>query len=274
MTACVVDGRLSTLEAERVDLGNRSFRYGDGLFETFVGAGGRVMLWAEHMARLSGGMALLGLDAAPALEGELLAGLSRLHAALGLGGGPFGGRLMVWRRGGGRYAPPGGSFSWLLESWSKAEAFGLSVEAVRVGLFPEAVLVGNGLSRYKRNSALPYVWASGWCGSEGLDDCLLQDALGRVGEALSSNVFWRSEGRWHVPGLEAGGVAGSVRAHVLGRGLAREATLPCADLESVEAMVLANANGVRVVGRLLGRSLDEAAGRSWVEGWLAGALLS
>ena len=94
---------------------NRSFRYGDGLFETIRVFRGEAVFIERNFDRLRKGIVLLGYHCEwESWKQEVLAGIEQIldHQE---SAGPGRIRLHVWREGKGAYAPQIDSLSYLIE---------------------------------------------------------------------------------------------------------------------------------------------------------------
>ncbi|WP_162852657.1 aminotransferase class IV [Dinghuibacter silviterrae] len=218
--------------------GSRGLRYGDGLFETIKVAGGRVLLWHYHVERLWHGLTTLGFDlrCTPSmLEADVLDLCARNgHSALARV------RLNVFRGEG------------LSDCHCIIETFPLVLEdrALEIGVYPDGRKAFDVFANLKSNNYLVYVRAADWARAQGLDECLVLNAYGRVADAATSNVFWVRSGEIFTPPLSEAGVAGVTRRYLVERFPIREQPVSPADLMTAEEVFLTNAiRGVRWVTR-------------------------
>lgn len=241
---------------EGVPIDDRGLAYGDGLFETVLVRDGEPLLWPEHMARLERGCHALGiplpvkaeLDGLPALAG---AGLKVLKLVLTRGSGGRGYRSpspaeprLVWQVAG--FAPQA-------RHWET----GVRVRQCRLRLGIQPLLAG-----LKHLNRLENVLARSEWDDPGIAEGLLCDSQGRLVEATCMNLVWQRGGRLETPGLEACGVAGTLRAALMARLPIAEVAAGPEALIDAEAVWLCNSvQGVWPVVRL-----DDADGtlrRGW-----------
>ena len=209
-----LNGTFLPADEARVSIFDRSFLYGDGLFETVRVYGNRPFLWAEHLARLHAGAALLRLrlpygDAElSAAATELLArnampdSLLRLHVSRGVG-----------RRG---YSPRGADSPTVILSQhpvtpndpAKPVTWKLATSSLRLPAHDP-------LTAVKSASKLLHVLARAEAEDLGADEALLLNSAGDVAEATSGNVFWLADARLFTPPVTDGALAGVTRAWVL-----------------------------------------------------------
>jgi aminodeoxychorismate lyase len=235
-----INGRFLPENDAKVSILDRSFLYGDGLFETIRIYQGKTFRWAQHLARLQSGADFLrialpftpaGLAAYAAelvRQAEVSSGLLRL--TLSRGTGPQG------------YSP-------------RCAQDPLVVMALRAVDEPEALVpqrwrlmtstsrarAQDPLCRFKTCNKLHQVLARAEAEACGADEALLLNDRGHVAESSSANVFWIQGETVHTPSLGCGALPGVTRAAVME--LCMELGIRC--VESVaDIKVLAEADGV------------------------------
>ncbi|MDX9940874.1 MAG: aminotransferase class IV [Bacteroidales bacterium] len=196
---------------------NRSFRYGDGLFETIRVESGKI-LWAErHFKRLVRSAKLLKLDlpagyGQESFSGDILKLCRENHGA----GEAVRVRFSLFRHEGGFYKPDSGLADYLVEtSLLKNNFYRLNARGLLVDVFEDYYKPCHGLSTVKSSSALIYVMAGIYCKEKGLDDCLLINDERLLAEATSSNLFLVKDQRLITPSLDQGCVEGVMRAVII-----------------------------------------------------------
>jgi aminodeoxychorismate lyase len=233
-----------------VSTDDRSFLYGDGLFETLLALEGRV-LWPElHLDRLMLGCERLGIPGQRAAAEELLASLeigepaAVLRLSLSRGSGPRG------------YAPP--EFSEPVLRLTQHSAPALPADSrVDVVLSPVNVAAQPLLAGIKHCNRLEQVLAAQDARARGAGEALMTTGDGEVQCAISANVFAVSGRTLITPPVDRAGVAGTRRRLVLERlarqvGLDTEVTSLRVDrCRRADALILTNSvHGIRAVRRL------------------------
>lgn len=253
----------------RVSVFDRSFLYGDGLFETVRCYDGLPFAWAWHLDRLHAGAEYLRLRL-PCDDGAMLGAALELLRRNGLADALL--RLQITRGAGRRgYSPAGAEKPEIVITTHPAP--GVSPERPlrwRLAMPPLRVPAGDPLASFKTASRLFNVLARQRAEEAGADEALLLDTSGHVVEAASGNVFWHAGGVWHTPPLATGALAGVTR-RVLMEALAAEGR-PCREtLAAPEALLAAEAVVVTATGVEVARavSLD---GRPLTQGGAAEAL--
>jgi branched-chain amino acid aminotransferase len=192
-----VNGRLLPADAPHVSAFDRGFQLGDGIFETLRVRGAHVTELAEHVARLRGSAAGLGIELPEGLDRMLLPAIAELLAAEGLGGpdGDASLRITVSRgswpsRG---LLPPRDQplrATIVIQAWPvlapPADHLerGLSLVASSVRRDPHNPIVA-----LKTTSRADYVFARLEARRAGADDALFLTLSGHLSEATTANVF-------------------------------------------------------------------------------------
>jgi branched-chain amino acid aminotransferase len=210
-----MDGQVLPMAEAVVSVFDRSFLYGDGLFESLPWDSGRLFRWREHWDRLSCGARFLGIridwDEAQVRTGiraitasmESPQATVRLHLSRGVG--PRG------------YSPRGADAPRLIVTVHPAPAMplggwpALALKTCRTF----AVATGDPLATYKSANKLLNVLARAEAEAQGFDEALLVNTGGMVTESSSGNVFWWEEDSLHTPPLSAGVLPGVTRGAVL-----------------------------------------------------------
>jgi branched-subunit amino acid aminotransferase/4-amino-4-deoxychorismate lyase len=195
---------------------NRSFCYGDGLFETMHAYGTEVQLADFHFARLFKGMQILKISMNDSIaQVKLLREIKRLLNRNKM----FGGtriRLAVFRNPGGLYTPDESEPSYLIEtSTLKNNFYELNQKGLNVEIFPEMVKHPDPLSSFKTSSALLYVMAGIWARDNHYDDCLILNHKNTIIESHDSNLFVVKNEVLCTPSPAQGCLDGVMRKQIL-----------------------------------------------------------
>ncbi len=246
------DGQLLRAGAPLLHIANRSFRYGDGLFETMMVREGRLCLGPFHFDRLFSGMQFLSLQAAlkrDDLEAQVLT-LCRKN------GNPPRSRvrLVVFRE----ESPVAGPISsiphYSIESWPLPSERCLNDKGLAIDVFPGGRKACDALANQKSNNYLLYTLAALHAQQLGVDDCLVLNSQERIADSTMANLFYIVEGQVFTPPLSEGCVAGVMRRHLLenlpGAGFAViEKAVSPEDLLNADEIFLTNAiRGIQWVG--------------------------
>lgn len=214
-----LDGQFVPEHEANVSVFDRSFMYGDGLFETLRLVRGQPFRWGEHMARLEDGARELGISlpypvgrlrrTARELSeiNEMPDAILRVHVSRGTG-----------RRG---YSPRGANHPRVVLSIhpgpDPAAAGAAADPGWNVITAGTRVYSADRLARIKSASRLWSVAARMEADRLGVDEALVLNENGRVVEATGANVFWLENGVVFTPPLSAGALPGITRAVVIER---------------------------------------------------------
>jgi len=239
MLACV-NGRLVPEEEAVVSVFDRSFLYGDGLFETFRVHRGRPFRWPQHWKRLEQGASFLNLtlswsetqSLATALElikrNQLPESILRLTVSRGIGVRGYS------IKGAGTPVVVMTMHPLVLSQGGFRPLWRLHTASVRVP-------AGDRLAQYKTCNKLPQILARTEAELAGCDEAILLNTSEHVAEAASSNLFWFDGNVLCTSPLEAGLLAGVTRGVVFE--LAGQLGWPVRE-ESVPVANLVSAGGV------------------------------
>jgi len=210
-----MDGRVLPAAEAVVPVSDRSFLYGDGLFESLPWDSGRLFRWREHWDRLANGARFLGIRISWS-EAEVRDGIRAITAGLGSPQATV--RMHLSRGVGPRgYSPRGADAPRLVVTVHPAPAMPaggwppLRLKTCRTF----AVAAGDPLAAHKSANKLLNVLARAEAEAEGFDEALLVNTEGQVTESSSGNVFWWEAGKLHMPPLTAGALPGVTRGAVL-----------------------------------------------------------
>jgi aminodeoxychorismate lyase len=203
-----VNGQFVPAEQAVVSVFDRSFLYGDGLFETMPVCNGRPFRWSQHLERLTRGAEFLKIPLPFPLKelrkfaGELIernqlpGALLRLTLSRGVG-----------ERG---YSPQGATSPSVVMSLHPAPSvdpqnpprWRLITSSIRLPVTDPA-------ATFKSNNKLLQVLARAEAEAAGADDALLLNTNGEVAETAGANLFWvyretlftTPSGRGALPGI-------------------------------------------------------------------------
>lgn len=223
---------------------NRSFRYGDGLFESMRIFNGEIFNQAAHEKRLLEALKVLQLRLQCPVS-ELFQQLQKLLKSNHVTEGGKA-RITISRVDGGKYAPISNNANYLIEGEPLASnTFVLNTNGLKVGVYKEHLKPMTVLSTIKTNNALLYVLASIYMQKQAWDDTLLLNTDGRLAEGSSSNLFVVKNGELLTPPLSEGPLAGTMRSFILQYFDVREAVVTETDFTNSDEAFLSNSHGIR-----------------------------
>ncbi|MCR8558177.1 aminotransferase class IV [Mucilaginibacter sp. BJC16-A38] len=209
------NGEILPADTKLLGIGNRAFKYGDGLFESMRLMKGQLKFPELHADRLQRGMKLLKIDGYSQMDiwflKEKTADLARRnkikHGRL---------RLTVYRDADGLYTPSHNKMGYCLEIVPMDEPrYFLNDKGLIMDLFTELPKPTNYLSNIKTCNSLIYVMAGIYKNQNKLDDVFLLNQAGNLCEASSSNIFIWYQKHLYTPALSEGCVEGVMRQVVI-----------------------------------------------------------
>jgi branched-chain amino acid aminotransferase len=234
---------------------NRSYRYGDGLFETMKVKNGVIQLAAFHMERLFSGLAILKIDI-PALVTtdklqEIIIKLCKQNKCEALARV----RLSVSRGNGGLYDEDR-KLQYLVECWPLNESVNqLNENGLIIDIYPDAAKSTDRFSNIKSANFLVYSMAACHARENKLNDCLVLNTRNQIADSTIANIFLVKGDTIYTPALSEGCVNGVMRRYLLESLLAakytvQENAISTEDLLAADEVFLSNAiNGIRWVQR-------------------------
>ncbi len=271
-----VDGRLVPANGPAVAVTDRGFQLGDGLFETLRARRGVAIEWAEHVARLTEGAAVLAIRL-PAVA-DLLAGLRHLLDVEHLSGpgderlapGDASVRITVSRGS----VPARGTLpaGWasaeptvVIQAWTfappPADVLARGVRAITSSIVRDP---GSPLAGVKTTSRVESVFARLEAERAGVDEAIYPTPDGRLAEATSANLFALIGERLVTPPTSDGILAGTTRTWLLDSGAAEvglaaaERSIGPADLAVAdEAFLCSSVAGIIPLVALDGRPISD-----------------
>ena len=240
-----------------VSINNRSFRYGDGCFETMKVSKGKLLFADYHFERLFNSLELLQFTVPSFLTPEyLLANILNLtqknrHEKLARI------RLTIYRGEGGLYDPQNHVPNFTIQTWELNPTNNLLNEnGLVIDIFEKSRKVCDNYSAIKSNNYLGYAMAALWTKEQHLNDAILLNPYNRVADATIANVFIIKDGIVKTPGLSEGGINGIMRRYLLNQlpeiaVPVEESMLTMDDLLEADELFLTNSiYGIRWVKQL------------------------
>lgn len=253
MTYLNFNGKILTADEPVLLASNRSYRYGDGLFETMKILDSRIVLANYHFERLFSSLSILRYDIPslfiPAkLEKEILQLCQRNRCE----------KLARVRfsvfRGNGGINDDDKSLQYLIECWPLNSSINqLNENGLVIDIYPDAKKSTDQFSNIKSANFLPYSMAALYAKENKLNDCLVLNTAGRIADATIANLFIIKENIIKTPSLDQGCVNGVMRRYLLESLSAvgyviSETSISIQDVTTADEVFLTNAiSGIRWV---------------------------
>jgi aminodeoxychorismate lyase len=242
-----VNGFLIEKGEKIFNTGNRSFKYGDGIFETMKVVDNKVMFWEEHLKRIEHGMKTLKIDHeifdsakwSQEIEKVILKNYYKFAKL----------RLTIYRESPGLYTPMANNMGFIIEGVRyDRKDYTYNSDGIALGVYDEIHKHINVLSNCKTTSALVYVMASIYKKEQQLGDVVVLNSNGLVCETSNANIFYVKDKRVITPDLNQGCVAGVFRQQVINYCQSKEITIKeqevsLSDLEEADEIFVTNVIG-------------------------------
>jgi len=210
------DGKLLLAGQPALAADNKSYRYGDGLFETMKMVNGRIPLFPRHIQRLFQGLERLQFPIPPLFTPEKIQheiiSLCEKNKCSELGRI----RLSVSRGEGGIYEQENDRLHYLIEcSPANSSVNDWNEKGLVTGIYPHARKSTDAFSGLKSANYLPYTMAARYAMQQQWNDCLVLNTAGFLADATIANIFIVKNNQLLTPATNQGGVDGVMRKYLL-----------------------------------------------------------
>lgn len=195
---------------------NRSFRFGDGFFETMKMVDGEIALSDYHFERLFSSLQAFQFEipvhftAAYLLKQVKKLAVENRHQKLARI------RLTIFRGDGGLYDYENNIPNYIIQTWPlNAPVLQLNKQGLIIGVYMKARKTCDDFSHIKTNNFLPYAMGALWAKKNKLDDAIILNNYNRVADATIANIFLVKDGQVQTPALSEGCVSGVMRRFLI-----------------------------------------------------------
>jgi branched-chain amino acid aminotransferase len=226
---------------------NRSFRYGDGVFETLKIVNQKVLFLEDHYFRLMASMRIVRMEIPMNFTMEYLETQILNTAIVNKCSDSARVRITVYRNEGGYYLPETNQISFIIQAISLSTSL-YSYEAIsyEVDLYKDFYIAKQLLSTLKTTNKIIHVTGSIFAKENGFQNCLLLNDEKNVVEALQGNIFMLMNGKLITPPITDGCLNGIMRKKIIS--LAKsienieiiEASISPFDLQKAEELFTTN----------------------------------
>jgi branched-chain amino acid aminotransferase len=182
---------------------NRSFRYGDGVFETMKIYNGKILLDQFHYDRLFLSLKMLQIENTLSASdlSQLILELCRKNNCIDLARV----RLAVFRN-------DRNKAEFVIEASPLSnEAIQLNKKGLVIDLYPYARKNADAFSNLKTANFLPYVLAELFAKERGIDDAIVLNAFNHIADSSKANIFLIKKNEIFTSALHQGCVSGVLR---------------------------------------------------------------
>jgi branched-chain amino acid aminotransferase len=211
-----LDGKLFPENEHNISINNRSFRFGDGFFETMKLIDGCIHLKELHFERIVYSLETLGFTLSKHFSYDCLAqqisevAHKNVHSKLARI------RVNFFRRDGELFTVDNNVPHILIQSFQlNLSVNELNENGLVIGLYKIAKKSCDVFSNIKSNNYLPYIMAAMWAKENKLNDALLLNYNNNITDSCIANVFIVKNKTIITPALTEGCVAGVMRKHII-----------------------------------------------------------
>jgi branched-subunit amino acid aminotransferase/4-amino-4-deoxychorismate lyase len=250
--ACI-NGQFVKSDEPQLLVSNRSFQYGDGVFETIRCLNSQPLFFEKHFQRLQNALHQLNMILPDEYsENYFIFLIQNLLQKNRIYKGARA-RLHVFRNEGGYYTPSDNSASFLLTVDAiDSEYFMLNEKGIHIDIYTNITKPINELSQFKTCNALLFVKAGLWKKEQSLDDCLLLNNDGNIIESSASNFFMVTSGKLVTPSIYSGCVDGTMRRTIFE--IAAEKNIQLMESDKIQEKHLATADEIFLTNAIQGIS--------------------
>ena len=195
---------------------NRSFLYGDGVFETLKIANNKILFWEDHYFRLMASLRIVRMDIPMSFTMEyieeqilVLVRAMNIHESARV-------RFTAYRNSEGFYLPNNNSISFVIQA-SKLDNLKYNYSPIQfeVDLYKDFIVPKQLLSTLKTTNKITNVTASIFAKENQLDTTLLLNENKNVIEAANGNLFMLTENKLITPPISEGCLNGVMRKQII-----------------------------------------------------------
>ena len=205
-----------TEEELQLSVSNRSFLYGDGVFETLKVLNNQILFFEDHYFRLLASMRIIRMQIPMSFTLEYLE--EQILTLVRQQGFQDSARvrLTVFRNDGGYYTPTDNKVSFVIHASAlSVKSYTASETPFEVDLYKDFIVPKQLLSTLKTNNKLIQITASIFAQENELDTCLLINDDKNVIEAAYGNLFMLLNGQLITPPISEGCLNGIMRKQIL-----------------------------------------------------------
>ena len=200
----------------QLTVSNRSFLYGDGVFETLKIVNNKILFFEDHYFRLMASMRIVRMEIPMTFTMEYLEEqISKLVEVLAIKDAARV-RFTVFRNEGGFYLPNDNSISFVIQA-SKLENIRYKIPKIQfeVDLYKDFIVPSQLLSTLKTANKITHVTASIFAKENQLDSALLINETKNVIEAANGNLFMLMGNKLITPPISEGCLNGIMRKQII-----------------------------------------------------------
>jgi len=200
----------------QVSISNRSFLYGDGVFETLKIVNNKILFFEDHYFRLMSSMRIVRMQIPMSFTFEYIQDEILKLAVNNNVNHSARVRFTVFRNGGGFYLPADNSISFVIQTTEIEQAkYQIYKNSFEVDLYKDFIVPKQLLSTLKTANKITHVTASIFAQENDLDSTLLINEDKNVIEAANGNLFMLMGNKLITPPISEGCLNGIMRKQII-----------------------------------------------------------
>jgi branched-chain amino acid aminotransferase len=210
------NGKLLTAGKLIISADNRSFRFGDGFFETMKMIDGNILLQHYHFERLFSSLQILKFEKPDHFTAAYLSEQIKKITSKNDHIQSARIRLTIFRGNGGLYEYENNFPNYIIQTWKlNPQISAWNKNGLQTNIYTKARKSCDDFSHIKSNNFLPYIMAAMWTKENKLDDAIILNNYNRIAETTIANIFLVKDGKIKTPALSEGCVAGVMRRYMI-----------------------------------------------------------
>lgn len=211
-----LNGKILKESEVSISCNNKTFRYGNGFFETMKWMDGRILLEQFHFERMFETINALSYNLSKKINSiffvnainELISKNEiQLLARI---------RITFFENEGGIFVGAEEPINFLIQTWPLNKINNeINENGLELGIFNKGYKSIDLYSKYKLNSSYPYSLAANWAKLNKLNDAVILNSNNNISDTCIANIFCLCNGIIKTPSLEEGCVDGVMRRFVI-----------------------------------------------------------
>ncbi|WP_409965855.1 Branched-chain-amino-acid aminotransferase [Mycovorax composti] len=219
---------------------NRSYRYGDGFFETIRIFRGNIVLEAYHRTRIETTLKLLQYKLSPLTTIDTI--FKNILELCRYNHCEDSARVRLsFSNGNGAIFDTHQHLDYIIEAWPLNTSNALNKEGLKVGIFTDMKKSCDTYAQLKTASALIYSVAARTATINSWDDSLILNQHDRICESSIANIFWIKDKKIYTTPLTEGCINGVMRTHLMQSVSITESICTQEQLKQADEVFLTNA---------------------------------
>lgn len=210
------NGEIKNETKVSISCNNKTFKYGNGFFETMKWMSGNIVLATYHFERMFETLNVLQSKLSSKFNylyfiesiKELIQ-KNNIQKAARI-------RITFFSNDGGIFDGLSEEINFIIQVWSlEEEKYALNDNGLELGIFKNAFKAIDSFSKYKLNNSYPYSIAANWSQLNQLNDSVILNTNMNISDTCIANIFCIQNGIIKTPSLQDGCIDGVMRRFII-----------------------------------------------------------